>query len=228
MKVKSQKPKATSFSIKNLKSLKILAFLIACFVVNPASAFNIKSGLVNEIPATDLKAFEGFYQLPSKVAYIEITKKGENLIATQIWDKREYVLFRKADLDFESRDEEHKASFFKDDAGKITGAKIFNRIIITRVNYDPTKTAVLTSNQLQILTGKYRFQRDKNLFLEISAKNNSLTLKQLWDGKVFDFIPKSELTFYNTELNFPLNFKKEEGIIKLLTCFANDVWDKVE
>lgn len=177
---------------------------------------------------TKLKDFEGFYQFPNRVAYVQILQKDQGLVAKQVWDNREYPLIRKADLSFESKDEEYTLEFIKDETGKIISINILNRAILTKVNFDPNKEVTLTPEKLKRLEGKYQFQQDKNLFLEISTKDRAIQLKQLWDGKVIPFYALSELDFLNKELSFPLTFILTGNTIKQVRAFTTDLWDKVE
>lgn len=178
--------------------------------------------------ATDLKDFEGFYLFPNHVAFVQIQQKNGELIARQVWDNREYTLLRKADLTFESKQEEYQLEFTKDQSGKITTAKILNRVILTKVDYDPTKPVMLTAGQLSRMEGKYQLQNDKSYYLQVTAKDNSLELKQTWDDKLLVFKPRSEVDFINEEHKFPLRCIIEDGKVKRVVCFGKDVWDKVE
>jgi hypothetical protein len=211
------------------KSTKVLAALFISFLAFSPLAPGFSRHLTQQqSPATALKTFEGFYQFPNQVAYVQLIEREQTLVARQVWDNREYVLVRKADLHFESRDEEYQLEFLKDKSGKLTAARILNRIVLTKVNFDPTREMTLSANTLNRLEGKYQFQRDKNLFLEIRAKNNQLELKQLWDGKTIVFSPRSALDFFNADLSFPLHFHTEGNLVKQVTCFGKDVWDKIK
>ncbi len=177
---------------------------------------------------TSLKEFEGYFQLPNRIAYLEIKQQGNDLMATQIWDKREYLLIRKSDLEFESKNEEYQCVFSKDGSGKIGSLKAMDRIILTKVNFDPNQEAILAPERLRALEGKYQFSKDKKMLIELSTKDNSILLEQQWDGKVVVFSPLSETNFYNKEMRFPLTFVKQDDVVRQLICFENDVWDKIQ
>jgi len=51
-------------------------------------------------------------------------------------------------------------------------------------------------NKLKSFEGFYQFQDNKDAFLQIKAKGDSLVLKQLWDGREFAFAQTSPLEFY--------------------------------
>lgn len=203
------------------------AFLLACLCL----AFPSVSGspipqITEPTPDSPLKQFWGFYQFPNRVAFIEIRQKDQDLIAKQVWDNREYVLVRKDDLRFESKDEEYQLEFTKDASGNVVAVKILNRVILTKVDFDPNIEPVLSAGKLKRLEGRYRLQSNSDLLLEIKAKGNGLELTQLWDGKIISFVPRSELEFYNKALSFPLMFVVKEGSVTQAICFTSDVWDK--
>jgi hypothetical protein len=192
---------------------------------------------VTQIPAvhhvrkatdTSLKQFEGFYQFPNKVAYIYFEQRDHNLVARQVWDNRTYLLIRKDDLHFETKDEAYKIEFLKDSLGHLAGVKILERAILIKVNFDPTKVADLPLEQLKPLEGSYQFQRDSNFKLTITARGKGIELKQEWDGKTIFFLPRSANTFLNEDLSFPLTFIVEGGRVKQVICFANDIWNKIK
>lgn len=170
---------------------------------------------------------QGFYRLPNNVAYLEIVNRDNGLIAKQQWDGKEYVLIKKSPLEFESRDEEYKGEFLKDESGKIVALKILNRLILKRVNYDPGKVAVVPDDKLKALQGRYQFKKDTKFTVEITAADSGLIFKQLWSGKIIQFYPLSEMDFYNKERKFPLQFIKEGDQITRLICFQNDEWNKL-
>jgi hypothetical protein len=82
--------------------------------------------------------------------------------------------------------------------------------------------------KLKSFEGFYRFREDKDVFLQITAKENNLVLKQLWDGKEFVFEQNSPLDFYCNAQSFPLKFKDSAGTIIQVLAFNTDVWDKVK
>ena len=222
MKAKTSTPLLAKFLSERL-------FVTCLCIILMCSAFGRSfGGDVTALTFTDIKDFEGFYQFPNRVGYVQIVQKDQGLVAKQVWDNKEYPLIRKADLSFESKNEEYKAEFIKDETGKITSINILNRVILTKVNFDPNKEVTLSPDKLKRLEGKYQFQRDKNLFLEISTKDKAIELKQLWDGKVIHFAALSELDFFNKELSFPLTFILTGDVVKQARAFTTDLWDKVE
>ncbi|MEO6730805.1 MAG: hypothetical protein ABIN01_06285 [Ferruginibacter sp.] len=208
-------------------------FKLNTFLILISFALN---GFSKEVPTasckisadTDLKQFEGFFRLPNKVAYIQIVYRANALVATQLWDGKEYSLVRKSDLEFESDQEEYKGKFTKDSVGVINGFKLNGRIVASRVNYDPRRVDTVSADKLKLLEGTYKFRKDPKLLLQILQKDGAIILNQLWDNKSIAFQPFSELSFFNKQLTFPLEFIKAGGEVVQVVCFANDVWEKIK
>lgn len=182
-------------------------------------------------PVDDLQQFEGIFQKnDNKDAYVQFAVKNGVLTGKQLWDGREYEMIRKSDLEFVSKNEEHPAKFIKNESGEVVKVVIMHRSEWTKVkDYKPQQAVQLSPEQLIAFEGKYSFQRDKNLHLQIIAKENSLILKQLWDGKEIVLMAKGELSFFGREQHFPAEFSKNsDGKVVQLTCFEKDIWDKVE
>jgi hypothetical protein len=89
-------------------------------------------------------------------------------------------------------------------------------------------TKISTLQKLKIFEGYYQFEGDKNAFLQITAKGDSLILKQLWDNKEFPFHQTAALEFYCDAQSFPLKFKDSAGNITQVLAFNKDVWNKVK
>jgi hypothetical protein len=220
--------KATNF-LKATRSLNgfLKAILTVMFLFQfgyPALAKPADSRLiVAEVP---LKNLEGIYRFPNQVAYVRIYQKEGKLVAKQIWDNVEYELKRESELEFGTVNQIYKASFIRE-KDSITGIRLNDRILLTKVNYDPSKQISLGSEKLNKLQGRYQFQKDKKLFIEIKASNNGLILHQLWDDKKFSFVPRSEVDFFNQEHSFPLHFNIVAMKVKQIVCFGKDPWEKV-
>ena len=84
------------------------------------------------------------------------------------------------------------------------------------------------NTQLSAFAGKYQFTENKMTFLQISAKDSGLLLKQLWDNQEVSFKRTGALTFYNDERSFPLAFTKDsQGKISQVLAFDRDLWKRV-
>jgi len=86
----------------------------------------------------------------------------------------------------------------------------------------------LQAQNVKAFEGYYQFVGDKNAFLKITAKGDSLILKQLWDNKEFPFHQTAALEFYCDAESFPLKFKDSAGSITQVLAFNKDVWNKVK
>ncbi|QBR13756.1 hypothetical protein [Sphingobacterium sp. CZ-2] len=176
-----------------------------------------------------LKSFQGYYQLPNKVAFIAFEEQDNNLYATQLWDqKKRYRLVRKDDTHFESKNEGYSIEFLKNSSGDFSQTKILGRIICERVPFDPNKIASLTTSQLKQLAGTYLKVNDYNFKIQIDPSSTGLTLTQLWDNITILFTPRSEFFFLNDDGTFPLTFSVANGKIEQMQCFENDVWIKTD
>ncbi len=174
-----------------------------------------------------LKSFQGFYQLPNKVAFIAFDEQDNDLYATQLWDqKKRYQLVRKDDTHFESKNEGYSIEFLKNGSGDFSQTKILGRIVCERVPFDPNKIARLSASQLKQLAGTYLKENDNNFKIQIDPSSTGLTLTQLWDNKTISFTPRSEFFFLNDDGTFPLTFSAANGKIEQMQCFENDVWIK--
>ncbi|WP_159728052.1 hypothetical protein [Sphingobacterium sp. 18053] len=178
---------------------------------------------------TLLKSFQGYYQLPNKVAFIAFDEQENSLYATQLWDqKKRYQLVRKDDTHFESKNEGYAIEFLKNSAGDFSQAKILGRIVCERVPFDPNKIVSLTASQLKQLAGTYLMANDNNFKITIEPSAQGIILKQLWDNKTISFTPRSELFFLNEDGTFPLTFSVANGKVEQMTCFEKDLWLKTD
>jgi beta-lactamase regulating signal transducer with metallopeptidase domain len=81
---------------------------------------------------------------------------------------------------------------------------------------------------LKSFEGKYKMHDGgRALFLEITARENGLVLKQLWDNQEISFKRQSELEFKAEHQDFPIKFTKgQNGTILQMLAFGHDLWDK--
>jgi hypothetical protein len=183
----------------------------------------------------DLKKFEGYYQFTNDTTtYLQITSQGNNLTLHQLWDGKEMNFQRKSELEFFNEEYSFPLKFSSDQKGTITQVVAFDRDLWNKVkNYKPVinKEIHLSSDQLKAFEGKYTFQFEKgeDSYLQITAAADHLTLKQLWDGKEINFVPKSNLEFFCKEQSFPLKFiKDDKGNVAQVLAFNKDLWQKVK
>ncbi len=166
----------------------------------------------------------GFFQLPNKVAFLEIESRNGTLVAKELWANKEYQLVHLEGMRFETKQEGYPLEFIKDASGSVSAVKMLGRIMATRVDFDPGKTINLSTMQLERLEGTYLLQNDDKYQLTIRTRGNGLLLKQLWDNKEIAFTPRSELFFLNGDGTFPLSFASNGSQIARVTCFESDLW----
>lgn len=86
----------------------------------------------------------------------------------------------------------------------------------------------LTSQQLKVFEGRYTLPPEKNVFIQITAKEDHLLLKELWSGKEVPFVPESELEFFSKNRIFPLEFTKDAaGFVTHMLAFKSDLWERI-
>ena len=79
--------------------------------------------------------------------------------------------------------------------------------------------------ELQKMVGCFRHSQLKELYIQISVKDNKLLLTQEWDFKEIPLSQKSALEFFNDGRNFPLVFdKNDHGELNQFTALGKDVW----
>ena len=75
-------------------------------------------------------------------------------------------------------------------------------------------------------TYKHKWDDGSDGFVELTATDSGLVLKQLWDGKQIPFVPSTTLSFFNREHpEFTLVFTKDaDGTINQFLAFGKDAW----
>jgi CubicO group peptidase (beta-lactamase class C family) len=82
------------------------------------------------------------------------------------------------------------------------------------------KRAKLTVGQLQAFAGTYAAGQS-SLRIEVTAGENALLLRQLWDQRQVIVYPESELRFFTREEGLPVTFKAaSDGTISSLVAFG--------
>ncbi|WP_439694852.1 hypothetical protein ACFGVS_17030 [Mucilaginibacter sp. AW1-7] len=228
--------------MKNLKiTIKIFAatatvliFIPGIITIAPVMAAPIKQQ-AHIMADTPLKAFEGIYQLKeNEYMSYQIYIDNGKLVAKMLNNKTGLLLSRKSDLSFEvtdaDGDETSTIVFSKNEAGEITQAILAGSQYFIRVkNIPPIIEVKLSAAQLKVVEGKYQLEGKTDLFLQLTATENGLLLKQLWDNQEISFMPLNDLLFLNKERGFPLKFSKDiAGNIVKVVAFNRDTWDKVK
>lgn len=216
------------------RSAKIWALAAVGFVVLSSSTVGPEQGsssptmIQHQIDSVSLDDFTGYYRFPNRVAYVRFFDQDGQLVVQQTWDGRIYPLHRTGSLSFQSRDEAYQIAFIEGAEGKVNKVKILDRVILEKVPYNPTQYVELSAEQLTPLLGRYRFQKDSNMEINVLIQDGKLAVTQLWDNKIVLFEAYSPTDFFNEELTFPLTFIVENGLVKELICFEVDSWKKEE
>ncbi len=216
------------------RSAKIWALAAVGFVLLSSSTVGPEQGsssptmIQHQIDSVSLDDFTGYYRFPNRVAYVRFFDQDGQLVVQQTWDGRIYPLHRTGSLSFQSRDEAYQIAFIEGADGKIDKVKILDRVMLEKVPYNPTQYVELSAEQLTPLLGRYRFQKDSNMEIDVLIKDGKLAVTQLWDNKIVLFEAYSPTDFFNEELTFPLTFIVENGLVKELMCFEVDRWKKEE
>jgi hypothetical protein len=176
-----------------------------------------------------LKALEGIYQLyPNKAAYIQVITKQNKLIAKQLWDGKEIAMSAQSDVSFHVNVPYLRiVKFTKNGQGMATKFTASNKRDWNKVDsYHPTDQIKLPAQVLKKFEGYYEFKDRKGQFLQITATDNGLVLKQLWDNRQIDFTATSSLVFSAKENpEFTLEFTADNaGRITQVLAFGQDVW----
>ena len=181
----------------------------------------------------ELQAFAGYYQFEKDPdAYLQFSVKDNGLIAKQVWDGREFFILPKSALEFHSVKEQYPAKFVRDSDGKVAHVLVFNKDVWKKVAvYTPRKEIKLSPERLKAYAGRYTFQLEpgRDFFIQITAGEDHLVLKEEWSGNVIKFSPSSELEFYNVPRRFPLKFSKDStGKVTTVLAFHRDLWTRVK
>src|SRR6185312_265212 len=205
--------------------------LLSCIIISTARAQTAQGNAIT----TPLKAFEGVYQSKdNEFSYFRIEAGADNLVAKSVEGNRQFILTRKSELGFETKDEDGDETipvvFTKSDAGAITQLLVADKQVFVKVKeYVPVKEVKLTAAQLKAFEGKYQFEERPDTYLQITATADGLMLKQLWDNKEINFMAISDVAFLNKEMGFPLKFTKDaDGNIVKVLAFNRDTWDKMK
>ena len=182
-----------------------------------------------------LNSFAGKYLSDNnKMTFLQIMIANNHLVLKQSWDGQEIIFNQVSDLSFFNDEHSFPLKFTKNNSGETTQVLAFDRDVWNKVadNYTPElqKTIPLTAAQLKTFEGKYQMKGDNgDNFLQITAANDHLVLKQLWDEQEISFSEVSPLDFLNETQLFPLKFTKDkDGTVTQVLAFNKDVWIKVK
>ncbi|MDB5152050.1 MAG: hypothetical protein JWR54_801 [Mucilaginibacter sp.] len=210
----------------------LLSFLFIGLSGLHAQTISDKPAQAASVP---LSAFAGKYMLTgNRPIFLQITPANDHLVLKQLWDNQEISFKQTAPLEFYNDEHQFPLKFTKSNTGAITQVLAFDKDLWNKVDdnyrFVPQKTIQLTPTQLKAFEGKYELKGgDGDEFLQITATNGHLVLKQLWDQKEITFSPVSDVDFFNDDQTFPLKFTKgDNGLATQVLAFNKDVWEKMK
>jgi len=173
-----------------------------------------------------LKAFEGLYQLKGhEDRFIGFSVKDNKLILKQHWDGNEISFVPESPLSFFSKDVPmFSLTFAKDATGNIKQATAFRNDLWIKLS------VVHSSLQaLQTFEGKYQSKDDPDNVIQLVAGKDQLIVKQLWDKKELTVDQQTDMYFYNSAQNFPLQaYKDKDGKIARIVLMGIDEFDRIK
>lgn len=187
--------------------------------------------------SSKLSQFTGKYQFTdNKMTFLQISEKSGHLVLKQLWDNEEIVFERTGKLTFYNNERSFPLVFNENGNGEVKGVLAFDRDTWNKVpdNYTPQlqKTINMTLAELKVFEGQYQMKGgdgDADNLLQITATDDHLILKQLWDQREVNIWPVSPVEFFNDKQTFPIKFTKEkDGTVSQLLAKNTDVWIKVK
>ena len=178
-----------------------------------------------ELPADQLKRFEGLYQLQGdEPRFIQFSVQGGQLVLKQEWDGEQRFFVPESAMDFFVKDFPlFTLNFSKDKEGNINQVVAFKRDIWIK-----TKKPALSVDQLKSYEGKFRSNDDPDDMVQLTVVNDHLVLKQLWDKKEIILQPKTDLYFYNDAESYPVVIlKNKEGLVNQITILGTSVFSRI-
>jgi len=175
-----------------------------------------------------LAPFQGLYQLQggdSKFPkFIQFSERANKLVLKQTWDGNEIMFVPESELSFFSSEiPKFSLDFSKDNNGNITQVLAFKHDVWLRAKKPTLTPAILATYQ-----GKYQSEDDPDNQIRIIARDSTLVIKQLWDGKETVVTPLGETYFNNAALNLPLQIvKSPEGKVSQVVLMELSIFKKL-
>jgi hypothetical protein len=172
-----------------------------------------------------LVPFNGLYQLQGENSrFLQFSVRENNLVLKQMWDGTEILFVPESELAFFTRAMPlFSLDFSKDRDGNITKVVAFKRDVWVKTNKPALTPAVLKTYE-----GKFRSKDDPDNEIRIIAKDSSLVIKQLWDGKETVVQPLTDTYFYNNAQSLALQIiKGGDGKIGQVVWLMTNVFNRV-
>jgi len=195
--------------------------------------YPLADGAEVQLTVEQLKKLEGYYRFQKDAAgYIKFFVRDQQLIAQQMWDKKEHVLVAYSDLKFKSKDKGLPAEFIQDKNGNVVQVLVLSTDLMDKVDeYKPVerKIVTLTPAELKAVEGYYQFEKAKKSYVQVSVQGSNIVLKQLWDGQERVFNPEAPLTFSADLPSRKITFQKDtHGNVTHMLSVRNELLVKVK
>lgn len=149
-----------------------------------------------------LKVFEGYY-LDTSGKFLHIQEQDNHLLLKKLWDNNEISFVPDSIMHFFCKgNTTYTIGFFKKSEGDLS------------MDYDgelweKLRKPIISVAGWKAFEGTYRSKDDPDNLIRISAKNNSLSVKQLWNGVGIEAYPLSTLFFSSSDQSFTILFKDD-------------------
>jgi len=172
-----------------------------------------------------LKEFEGLYQDGADRGPVILIKVGENkLLVMRLWVNDEFEALPDSPMHFfDPKSLTFTLQFEKGREGAINGLTFDNE------PFGKLQSPSLTPALMKAFEGKYRLKEDSDDVILIFARDLSLVVRQLWDGKETVVYPLADFFFYNSAQKYSMAFRKDEaGAITGVLILNKDLFEKVK
>jgi hypothetical protein len=173
-----------------------------------------------------LKPFEGLYyrEGESKIS-LELTEVQNKLHLRLFFNPDEMDLMPDSALHFFGlQNQTYTAKFLQQADGTIT-----EMVIDGTDRWIKARKVSLTTEQLKAFEGKYRLKEDPDDLIRIAARDSSLVVRQLWDGKETTVNPLTNVYFYNDARKYSLDFRRDRaGLVTAVLILNKDHFEKVK
>ena len=171
-----------------------------------------------------LKEFEGLYQEGADRGPLILIKAKENkLIVMRMWVNDEFEALPDSPMHFFDPQNLTFTLKFKKGQDDDMSELMFNLEPFSKL-----KSPSLTPALMKTFEGKYRLKEDPDDVLKISARDLSLVIKQLWDGKETVVNPLADFYFYDSAQKYSVAFRKDEaGAITGVLILNKDLFEKM-
>lgn len=157
------------------------------------------------------------------------------IAALLLWNGQPHPFVAGSETEFWPKDPEIMLSltFTRDNTGAVTQVQALekNAWWIRDDAYKPHTEISLPAAQLKAYEGRYEMPEGPppGSYIQITAKDNGLVLRESWSGDEIPFVPETEVDFYSKKMPFPLKFTKDAGgAVTHVLAFNRDLWTKMK